>query len=160
MRPVLLLRRVSRLKLPDPQQAEPTAALIVDGIFLHRPELRAWVSYDWANSVFFTTVIQIFPIYFAKVVVTGYPLLFNEPSRYQWAARANVDTAALNDAVAAAAAANGAVFVDVEPSFAGHGIGSPSPWINDWSWLRTTDGFHPNATGYAAYATEIRKVIG
>ncbi len=96
----------------------------------------------------------------AKVVVTGYPLLFNEPSRYQWAARANVDTAALNDAVAAAAAANGAVFVDVEPSFAGHGIGSPSPWINDWSWLRTTDGFHPNATGYAAYATEIRKVIG
>ena len=43
---------------------------------------------------------------------------------------------------------------------AGHGIGSQSPWVNDWSWLRTTDGFHPNAAGYAAYATEIRKVIG
>jgi lysophospholipase L1-like esterase len=96
----------------------------------------------------------------AKIVVAGYPLLFNEPSRYQWAARVNVDTVALNDVVAAAAAANGAVFVDVETAFAGHGIGSQSPWVNDWSWLRTTDGFHPNATGYAAYATEIRKVIG
>lgn len=96
----------------------------------------------------------------ARIVVAGYPLLFHEPSRYQWAARANVDTAALNDAVAAAAAANGAVFVDVEAAFAGHGIGSPSPWINDWSLLRINDSFHPNASGYAAYATEIRKVIG
>jgi lysophospholipase L1-like esterase len=96
----------------------------------------------------------------AKVVVAGYPLLFHEPSGYQWAARANLDTAALNDAVASAAAANGAVFVDVEPAFAGHGIGSPKPWINDWSWWNTTDAFHPNAAGYSAYATEIRKVIG
>ncbi|MGW4927964.1 SGNH/GDSL hydrolase family protein [Agromyces sp. NPDC004153] len=96
----------------------------------------------------------------AKVVVTGYPLLFDEPSGYQWAARVNVDTAALNDAVAAAAAANGAVFVDVEAAFAGHGIGSRNAWINDWSWFDMTAGFHPNATGYSAYATEIRKVIG
>lgn len=96
----------------------------------------------------------------AKVVVAGYPLLFNEPSRYQWASRVNVDTAALNDAVAAAAAANGAVFVDVEAAFAGHGIGGRNAWVNDWTWLDTTIGFHPNATGYAAYAAEIRKVIG
>ena len=32
----------------DPQQAAPTAALIVDGIFLHRPELRAC----WDLSMF------------------------------------------------------------------------------------------------------------
>jgi uridine kinase len=32
----------------NPQQAEPTTALIVDGIFLHRPELRCW----WDLSVF------------------------------------------------------------------------------------------------------------
>jgi uridine kinase len=31
-----------------PQQAEPTAALIVDGIFLHRPELRS----SWDLSIF------------------------------------------------------------------------------------------------------------
>lgn len=97
----------------------------------------------------------------AKVVVTGYPLLFNVPNtKYQWAARVNQSTTALNDAVEAAAVANGAVFVDVEAAFAGHGVGSATPWINDWSWLRTTDGFHPTATGYTAYAGEVRKVIG
>ena len=32
----------------DPRQAEPTAALIVDGIFLHRPELRSY----WDVSIF------------------------------------------------------------------------------------------------------------
>ena len=88
-------------------------------------------------------------------------LLFNEPNtRYQWAARVNQGTRALNDAVETAAVVNGAVFVDVEAAFAGHGVGSSSPWINDWSWLRTTDGFHPTATGYVAFAGEIRKVIG
>jgi lysophospholipase L1-like esterase len=97
----------------------------------------------------------------ARVIVTGYPLLFNEPNaKYQWAARVNQGTVLLNDAIEATALANGAVFVDVEAAFAGHGVGSASPWINDWSWLRTTDGFHPTATGYSAYASEVRKVIG
>jgi UMF1 family MFS transporter len=35
---------------------------------LRSRELRAWVLYDWANSVFMTTVLQVFPIYFATVV--------------------------------------------------------------------------------------------
>ena len=97
----------------------------------------------------------------AKVIVTGYPLLFNEPNtRYTWAARVNQGTVLMNDAIQATAIANGATFVDVEAAFAGHGVGSRTPWINDWSWFRTTDGFHPNATGYSAYATEIRKVAG
>jgi lysophospholipase L1-like esterase len=95
------------------------------------------------------------------VIVTGYPLLFNEPNtRYTWAARVNQGTVLMNDAIQATALANGATFVDVEAVFAGHGVGSRTPWINDWSWFRTTDGFHPNATGYSAYATEIRKVVG
>jgi len=97
----------------------------------------------------------------AKVVVTGYPLLFNLPNaRYQWAARVNDGTVNLNNAIEVAAVANNAVFVDVEAAFAGHGIGSASPWINDWSWLFYTDGFHPNAAGYSAYAGEVRKAIG
>jgi len=34
---------------------------------LHRPELRAWVMYDWANSAFMTTVITaLFPMFFEK----------------------------------------------------------------------------------------------
>ena len=97
----------------------------------------------------------------AKVIVTGYPLLFNLPNaKYQWAARVNDGTVNLNNAIEAAAVANQATFVDVEVAFAGHGIGSASPWINDWSWLFYTDGFHPNAAGYVAYGGEVRKVIG
>lgn len=39
---------------------------------LHRPELRAWALYDWANSPFITIVITaVFPIFFAKVAASG-----------------------------------------------------------------------------------------
>jgi UMF1 family MFS transporter len=35
---------------------------------LHRPELRAWAMYDWANSAFMTTILgSVFPIYYAQV---------------------------------------------------------------------------------------------
>lgn len=35
---------------------------------LHRPELRAWAMYDWANSAFMTTIVgSVFPIYYAQV---------------------------------------------------------------------------------------------
>ncbi|HEY6099300.1 MAG TPA: MFS transporter, partial [Anaeromyxobacter sp.] len=38
---------------------------------LHRPELRAWALYDWANSVFMTTVLQIFPLFFVSYASKG-----------------------------------------------------------------------------------------
>jgi UMF1 family MFS transporter len=40
---------------------------------LHRPELRAWASYDWANSAFWATVVQIFPVYFVSVAHADVP---------------------------------------------------------------------------------------
>jgi UMF1 family MFS transporter len=40
---------------------------------LDRRELRAWAMYDWANSVFMTIVILVFPIYFANVAAAGLP---------------------------------------------------------------------------------------
>ena len=41
---------------------------------LHRPELRAWVLYDWANSAVITTIIAaIFPIYFYRVAGARLP---------------------------------------------------------------------------------------
>jgi UMF1 family MFS transporter len=39
----------------------------LERVGLHRPELRAWALYDWANSAFWATVIQIFPVYFISV---------------------------------------------------------------------------------------------
>ncbi len=40
---------------------------------LGRPETRAWALYDWANSVFLTTVLQIFPIYLTRVAAAHVP---------------------------------------------------------------------------------------
>ena len=95
----------------------------------------------------------------ARVVVTGYPLLFEPTSRYQWATRVNTGTVALNDAIEGASVLAGAVYVDVEAPFTGHGIGSASPWINDWNWLRSNDSFHANAAGYQAYAAALRPAL-
>ena len=47
------------------------ALRILDRLGLSRPELRGWVAYDWANSVFMTSVIQVFQVYFASVLATG-----------------------------------------------------------------------------------------
>ena len=41
---------------------------------LHRPVLRAWAMYDWANSAFVTVIMTaVFPIYFANVAGAGLP---------------------------------------------------------------------------------------
>jgi len=45
---------------------------ILERLALHRPELRAWALYDWANSAFFTTVVAaVFPVYYATVAAAG-----------------------------------------------------------------------------------------
>jgi UMF1 family MFS transporter len=45
---------------------------LIERLALHRPELRAWALYDWANSPFITIVVTaVFPIYFAKVAASG-----------------------------------------------------------------------------------------
>jgi len=45
---------------------------LLERLGLHRPELRAWAMYDWANSTFQTTVITaIFPRFFADYAAAG-----------------------------------------------------------------------------------------
>lgn len=52
--------------------AEPRGLLHTLG--LHRPELRAWALYDWANSAFVTTIgAAIFPLYYASVAGADLP---------------------------------------------------------------------------------------
>ena len=39
---------------------------------LHRPELRAWALYDWANSAMMTVVVTaVFPVFFDREVSGG-----------------------------------------------------------------------------------------
>jgi MFS transporter, UMF1 family len=41
---------------------------------LHRPELRAWAFYDWANSAMVTTILAaVFPVYYYKVAGAHLP---------------------------------------------------------------------------------------
>jgi UMF1 family MFS transporter len=56
---------------PDAGAAPPRTLLWRLG--MHRPELRAWILYDWANSAFWATVIQIFPFYYVRVAHAGTP---------------------------------------------------------------------------------------
>ncbi|MBL8860713.1 MAG: MFS transporter [Planctomycetes bacterium] len=55
--------------------AAPTPSVrtpLLERLALHRPELRAWALYDWANSAFFTTVVAaVFPVYYQKVAAAG-----------------------------------------------------------------------------------------
>jgi len=56
---------------------------------LDRPELRAWAMYDWANSVFMTTVLQIFPLYFLEVAAVALPRNVAS-ARFAWATAAAI----------------------------------------------------------------------
>jgi UMF1 family MFS transporter len=47
---------------------------LLERLGLHRPELRAWALYDWANSAFWTTIVAaVFPIYFTRVAASDLP---------------------------------------------------------------------------------------
>jgi len=60
--------------MPAPAVVPPVSRSWLARVGLHRPELRAWAWYDWANSAFMTTVVAaVFPIYYAKVAADGLP---------------------------------------------------------------------------------------
>ena len=93
----------------------------------------------------------------AKIVVTGYPYLF-EPltsaptdSLSMFIVQATQLAYGLNESIANAAPDTQVQYVDVTTAFAGHGALSPTdPWIN--FNLGDPDSFlHPNAAGYQAY---------
>ena len=45
----------------------PPGPSLLARLGLGRPELVAWALYDWANSVFMTIILLVYPIYFTKV---------------------------------------------------------------------------------------------
>jgi UMF1 family MFS transporter len=57
---------------PAVDRPDPPSRSWLSRLGLHRPELRAWAWYDWANSAFMTTIVAaVFPIYYAKVAADG-----------------------------------------------------------------------------------------
>ncbi|MET3720739.1 MULTISPECIES: SGNH/GDSL hydrolase family protein [unclassified Arthrobacter] len=97
----------------------------------------------------------------ARIVVTGYPYLFDpiadgrtdSLALFTYQATKLADNLDGTIALAATKAALGGIdvnYVDVRMAFAGHGIMTPDPWINFGS-PAVADNFHPNAQGYQAY---------
>jgi lysophospholipase L1-like esterase len=108
----------------------------------------------------------------ARIVVTGYPLLFEPPPANPdlnsgIITAINKATTDLNCVIERAVAAANADdinihYVDVTEEFAGHGIGCSDPdnstnclFINPPE-VGLPEAFHPTAAGYAAYAEAIK----
>jgi MFS transporter, UMF1 family len=70
--------------VPTQSTPPPARVPLLARLGLHRPELRAWALYDWANSVFMTTVLQVFQIYFPSVVAADMPRVA-ATERFAWA---------------------------------------------------------------------------
>lgn len=95
----------------------------------------------------------------ARVLVTGYPSLFNPRVNDPFDAIASLNAAmtALNATIQGAVglARRNFHFVEVTSAFAGHGIGSADPWIHSVG----ADALHPNAAGYIAYKNALQALL-
>ena len=104
----------------------------------------------------------------AKVVVLGYPRLFDETNAYCGIAGLSLaKRKVLNDGaddlaavIGERARAAGFTWVDVRERFDGHGACAASPWINALTILPPTDSFHPNTAGYTSgYLPELTAAL-
>jgi lysophospholipase L1-like esterase len=94
----------------------------------------------------------------ARVVVLGYPRLFDERNAYCGIAGMSLaKRRILNDGaddlagvIGDRAKAAGFTWVDVRERFDAHGACAAAPWINGLTILPPTDSFHPNTAGYTS----------
>jgi lysophospholipase L1-like esterase len=94
----------------------------------------------------------------ARVVIVGYPRLFNG-EQCNFLARISPgeqeelnDTAdLLSDTISRTAAAHGFAYVDPRAAFTGHAICDDVEWVNGLS-NPISESYHPNVRGYDAYA--------
>ena len=90
---------------------------------LHRPELRAWAMYDWANSAFVTTIIgAVFPIYFHEVAVASGLTGPEATARFAWITSLSMAIVALSAPVLGAIADFAAVKKRMLGVFVGVGV--------------------------------------
>lgn len=129
------------------------AAISQAGMLIYSGELRLRLAATYAQVAIAAPN--------ARVVVTGYPLLF-APGVNQLFDQVNGATVLLNQTIqgvvaeAQEARPNASIgYVDVSTAFIGHAIGDAIPWVND----RGQDAFHPTPAGYQEYAAAIQAVL-
>ena len=101
----------------------------------------------------------------ARVVVVGYPRLFNgtDCNAGTWFSptemtRLNQTADLLNSRIATAASGAGFSFVNPTQNFIGHAVCGNPEWINGLS-NPVMESYHPNVTGQAAYAGLIQPAL-
>ncbi|WP_238013351.1 SGNH/GDSL hydrolase family protein [Dactylosporangium sp. AC04546] len=102
----------------------------------------------------------------ARVVVVGYPRLFNESDCQSLARISPGEQIELNDTadllattIKGRATAHGFAFVDPRSSFTGHAICDATEWINGIS-NPTSESYHPNQAGHASgYAPLVKSAL-
>jgi hypothetical protein len=103
----------------------------------------------------------------ARVIVVGYPRLFNgeDCNTFTWfspteESRLNATADLLNSRTATAAANAGFTFVNPTSRFAGHAVCDSTEWINGLS-NPTTESYHPNIAGHRdGYAVLTKPAFG
>lgn len=97
----------------------------------------------------------------AKVIVVGYPRIFNGEECNFFArispgeqAELNETADRLSNAIATAAAAHGFTYVDPRGAFTGHAICDDAEWVNGLS-NPVGESYHPNQSGHDAYTSLI-----
>ncbi len=98
----------------------------------------------------------------ARIVVMGYPLLFELPAtnspEFATTAAVNTATAALNADAESAVVRQQERGVQIwysAVSFADHGVGSARPWVNSTGLA----AYHPTAAGYREYARALEATL-
>ena len=103
----------------------------------------------------------------AKVIVVGYPRIFNgdDCNALTWfspseESRLNATADLLNERTASAAATAGFAFVNPTSAFTGHAVCDRAEWLNGLSYP-ITESYHPNRSGHAeGYVPLTRPVFG
>jgi lysophospholipase L1-like esterase len=104
----------------------------------------------------------------AKIVVLGYPRLFSGAGCFGTLGissteeqKANQLADALDQVLAAHAAADGVTYQSAISAFTGHAVCSSSPWVNGLNIFNTGESYHPNRTGHSSgYYPLVRAIIG
>lgn len=104
----------------------------------------------------------------AKVIVLGYPRVFSSVGCFGTfgissteRAKANLLADALDQTIAAHAAAGGVTYKSAIGAFTGHAVCSSSSWLNGLNLFNTGESYHPNRSGNSAgYLPLVTAVTG
>jgi lysophospholipase L1-like esterase len=93
----------------------------------------------------------------AKIIVLGYPRVFSSVGCFGTfgissteRTKANALADALDQVIAAHAAADGVTYRSAIGAFTGHAVCSSSSWLNGLNLFNTGESYHPNRSGHSA----------